>query len=98
MSAAAADLRRAQNLDPGVLDELAGVLRGRVRGDVRFDQGTRALYSTDASNYRHVPLGIVIPRDEHDVVETVSACREYGAALLPRGAGTSLAGQGCNVA
>jgi FAD/FMN-containing dehydrogenase/Fe-S oxidoreductase len=78
--------------------ELENELRQTVRGEVRFDRGSRALYSTDASNYRQVPIGLVIPREEDDVVATVAACRKIGAPVLPRGAGTSLAGQSCNVA
>ncbi len=73
-------------------------LRATVKGEVRFDAGSRALYATDASNYRQVPIGLVLPRDEEDVVATVQACREYGAPVLSRGGGTSLAGQCCNVA
>jgi len=69
-----------------------------VRGEVRFDQASRALYATDASNYRQVPIGLVLPLDEADVVATVAACRELGAPVLSRGGGTSLAGQCCNVA
>jgi FAD/FMN-containing dehydrogenase/Fe-S oxidoreductase len=67
-------------------------------GEVRFDDGSRALYATDASNYRQVPIGVVIPRTIEDVVETVAACRRHGAPVLARGGGTSLAGQCCNVA
>ena len=73
-------------------------LRREVRGDVRFDGGTRALYATDASNYRQVPIGVVLPRDVDDVLATISLVREFGAPLLCRGGGTSLAGQCCNVA
>ena len=73
-------------------------LRLTVRGEVRFDQASRALYATDASNYRQVPIGLVVPLDEADVVATVAACRELGAPVLSRGGGTSLAGQCCNVA
>jgi FAD/FMN-containing dehydrogenase/Fe-S oxidoreductase len=73
-------------------------LRGGSRGDVRFERGTRALYSTDGSNYRQVPIGVVLPRDVDDVLATVALCREFGAPLLCRGGGTSLAGQCCNVA
>jgi FAD/FMN-containing dehydrogenase/Fe-S oxidoreductase len=65
---------------------------------VRFDRGSRALYATDGSNYRQIPIGLVLPRDEADVVAAVAACRKLGAPVLPRGAGTSLAGQCCNVA
>ena len=56
------------------------------------------MYSTDGSNYRQVPIGLVVPRDADDVVAAVAACRKYGAPVLARGAGTSLAGQCCNVA
>ncbi len=73
-------------------------LRSAVRGEVRFDTGSRALYSNDASNYRQVPIGVVLPRNEEDVVETVAACRRYGVPILARGGGTSLAGQCCNAA
>ena len=73
-------------------------LKQAIRGEVRFDSGSRALYATDASNYRQIPIGLVIPLDEADVAATIKACREVGAPLLPRGAGTSLAGQCCNVA
>ncbi|MGE5620127.1 MAG: FAD-binding and (Fe-S)-binding domain-containing protein [Sphingomonadaceae bacterium] len=82
----------------GDAEELATELRRRIRGEVRFDLGSRALYSTDASNYRQVPIGVVIPRTVEDVVETVEVCRRFGAPILPRGAGTSQAGQCCNVA
>ncbi|WP_423248067.1 FAD-binding and (Fe-S)-binding domain-containing protein [Tunturiibacter gelidiferens] len=79
-------------------DELASLLREQIRGEVRFDPASKALYSTDASNYRHIPIGVVIPRDEADVITTVTLCRRFNAPILTRGAGTSLAGQGCNAA
>jgi FAD/FMN-containing dehydrogenase/Fe-S oxidoreductase len=69
-----------------------------VSGEVRFDRGSRALYASDASNYRQIPIGLVVPRGDADVIATIELCRKYGAPLLPRGAGTSLAGQCCNVA
>src|SRR5579884_2929625 len=72
--------------------------REKVRGEVRFYNGSRALYSTDGSNYRQVPIGVVVPRDEDDVVHAMRICREFGAPLLNRGGGTSLAGQCCNTA
>jgi FAD/FMN-containing dehydrogenase/Fe-S oxidoreductase len=78
--------------------ELEAELRRSVRGEVRFDAASRALYATDASNYRHIPIGLVIPLDEEDVVAAVAVCRDFGAPVLSRGAGTSLAGQGCNSA
>ena len=77
---------------------LEAALRAGVEGEVRFDAGSRALYAADASNYRQVPIGVVIPKSREDVIQTVAACRKYGAPLLSRGGGTSLAGQCCNVA
>ena len=77
---------------------LAADLRRNVRGEVRFDDGTRALYATDGSNYRQVPIGVVLPRDDEDVIAAISLARKYGAPILCRGGGTSLAGQCCNVA
>ena len=78
--------------------ELERALTREIRGEVRFDRGSRALYATDGSNYRQIPIGLVVPRDAEDVVAAVGVCRTYGAPVLPRGAGTSLAGQCCNVA
>src|SRR5436305_10305748 len=77
---------------------LAEALRRHLRGEVRFDAQSRALYATDGSNYRQVPIGVVLPRDADDVLATISLCHEFGAPLLCRGGGTSLAGQCCNVA
>ncbi len=80
------------------VEGLARELRSTVSGDVRFDAGSRALYATDGSNYRQPPIGLVIPKTPEDVAATITACRRYGAPLLNRGCGTSLAGQCCNVA
>ncbi len=77
---------------------LEAALRRHLRGDVRFDSGSRALYATDGSNYRQFPIGVVVPRDTEDVLAAIALCREYHAPLLARGGGTSLAGQCCNVA
>ena len=82
----------------GLAEALRSKLRSEVRGNVRFDDGSRALYATDGSNYRQVPIGVVLPRDADDVIAAISVCREFGAPLLCRGGGTSLAGQCCNVA
>jgi FAD/FMN-containing dehydrogenase/Fe-S oxidoreductase len=71
-------------------------LKAAVRGEVRFDDGYRAMYSTDASNYRQIPLAVVCPKDEDDVISAVAVCRKYGAPLVHRGGGTSLAGETCN--
>ncbi|HUB03192.1 MAG TPA: FAD-binding and (Fe-S)-binding domain-containing protein, partial [Terriglobales bacterium] len=86
---------RPANVDASALE---AALRRHLRGDIRFDSGARALYATDGSNYRQVPIGIVLPRDKEDVIATVALCREHHAPLLARGAGTSLAGQCCNTA
>jgi FAD/FMN-containing dehydrogenase/Fe-S oxidoreductase len=75
---------------------LAAELRRVVRGEVRFDEAYRAVYSCDSSNYRQVPLGVVCPRDAEDVVATLRACHEQGTPVTFRGAGTSLAGQATN--
>src|SRR6266545_7545510 len=78
--------------------DLEHALARTMRGEVRFDRGSRGLYATDGSNYRQIPIGVVIPRDADDVIAAVAACREFDAPVLSRGAGTSLAGQCCNVA
>ena len=78
--------------------ELEALLKKTVRGEVLFDLGSRALYANDSSNYRQLPVGVVYPRDEADVEAAIAACRATGAAILPRGGGTSLAGQCVNVA
>src|SRR3954471_19322781 len=77
---------------------LAVALRGKLRGEVRFDSGSRALYATDGSNSRQVPIGVVLPYDNDDVLAAIATCHEFGSPLLCRGGGTSLAGQCCNVA
>ncbi|HET7035790.1 MAG TPA: FAD-binding and (Fe-S)-binding domain-containing protein [Thermomicrobiaceae bacterium] len=89
---------RPAGVDQIDVGALIDVLRSAVRGEVRFGDGDRALYATDSSNYRQVPLGVVIPRSVDDLVATVAACRRFGAPILARGCGTSLAGQSCNVA
>ena len=80
------------------LDALEADLRRRVDGGVRFDAATRGAYSTDASNYRLPPLGVVEPRTVEAAVEAVAVCREHRIPLLSRGGGTSLAGQTTNAA
>src|SRR5437660_11614584 len=77
---------------------LAAELRATITGEVRFDDGTRALYAVDGSNYRQPPIGVVIPKTIDEVIQTVALARKHGAPLLPRGGGTSLAGQSCNAA
>src|SRR5581483_9465945 len=80
------------------MDALERDLRAAVKGEVRFDDGSRALYATDSSNYRQVPIGVVVPQDVEDAVRAIEVGRRHGAPLLSRGGGTSLAGQCCNVA
>ncbi|MGH2453310.1 MAG: FAD-binding and (Fe-S)-binding domain-containing protein [bacterium] len=75
------------------MNALAARLRQRVRGEVRFDHFSRVLYATDASIYQIMPLGVVLPRDAEDVAAALRICAEAGVPTLPRGAGTSLAGQ-----
>ncbi|HEX7286561.1 MAG TPA: FAD-linked oxidase C-terminal domain-containing protein, partial [Candidatus Angelobacter sp.] len=79
-------------------EALAAELRTAITGEVRFDEGSRALYATDGGNYRQVPIGVVIPKSVEDVIATVRLAAKFGAPLLPRGGGTSLCGQSCNVA
>jgi FAD/FMN-containing dehydrogenase/Fe-S oxidoreductase len=73
-------------------------LEQAVEGEVRFDTATKAMYATDASNYRQVPLGVVIPKTLEDIVATHKACHQFGAPVLPRGGGTSLSGETVNFA
>jgi len=78
------------------VNDLERELRKEIRGDVRFDPGSRLLYSTDASMYQVEPVGVVIPRDADDVQAAVEVAGKLGVALLPRGGGTSLTGQTVN--
>ncbi|ATY11699.1 FAD-binding oxidoreductase [Amycolatopsis sp. AA4] len=86
--------------EPAEIDAeaLAAALRERIEGEVRFDDGSRAAYSTDASNFRQVPIGVVVPRSIDDGVEALAVAWEFGAPVLSRGGGTSLAGQCTNTA
>jgi FAD/FMN-containing dehydrogenase len=80
------------------IEALNKELENTIEGEVRFDDGSRALYATDGSNYRQIPIGVVIPKTKEDVIKTVRTSHKYKAPLLCRGCGTSLAGQCCNVA
>src|SRR5690348_16183626 len=94
-SAGAAPMKTEVELNAGALErDLARALQG----EVRFSDGDRALYATDGSNYRMLPIGVVNPRSVDDIVATVEICRDHGAPIVNRGGGTSLAGQTCNVA
>jgi FAD/FMN-containing dehydrogenase/Fe-S oxidoreductase len=74
-------------------EDLYQSLKKRVTGEVRFDKVSRFIYSTDASIYEIEPLGVVLPRTHEDVFATMEVAKEFGVPVLPRGAGTSLAGQ-----
>src|SRR4051794_4841331 len=87
--------RRAAPPRPSALER---DLRAAVRGEVRFDAGLRGIYAHDASNHRQTPLAVVVPRDVDDVVAAVAVAREHDAPVLPRGAGTGLAGATVNAA
>jgi len=91
----ATTVKRSPDVDVGGLQAR---LRKTVEGEVRFDPGTRAIYSTDSSNYRQLPIGVVIPKSLDDVLATVEVCRDHDAPILSRGGRTSLAGQCCNTA
>ena len=78
--------------------DLADALASEIAGEVRFDPASRALYATDLSIYRQVPIGVVIPKDVADVEATIALCRARDVPILGRGCGTSLSGQTCNVA
>ncbi|MFH7599342.1 FAD-linked oxidase C-terminal domain-containing protein [Streptomyces racemochromogenes] len=77
---------------------LERALRAEVDGEVRFDAGSRGAYSTDASNYRQVPLGVVVPRSVEAGARAVAVCARFCAPVLSRGGGTSLGGQCTNAA
>ena len=91
----AAPARAPHGID---VEALAAALRRVVSGEVRFDAGSRAVYAHDASNYRQVPIGVVLPRTVEDIVAAVEVCSAFGAPILPRGGGTAQNGQTVNVA
>ncbi|QCC47812.1 FAD-binding and (Fe-S)-binding domain-containing protein [Halobellus limi] len=78
--------------------DLVDALEPRVDGEVRFDTYTRQMYATDASAYEVTPIGVVFPTSTDDVASVVSYCAEEEIPVLPRGGGTSLAGQTVNEA
>jgi FAD/FMN-containing dehydrogenase/Fe-S oxidoreductase len=90
--------QRRQRRAPLLFEVLATELRHRVDGEVRFDPGSRGAYSTDASNYRQIPVGVVVPRTPEAAEQAIAVCRDHDVPVLSRGGGTSLAGQCCNAA
>ncbi|MEU0112644.1 FAD-linked oxidase C-terminal domain-containing protein [Streptomyces bobili] len=87
--------RARQTIDVGKLEQ---ALRKAVEGEVRFDTGSLGLYAQDASNFRQVPIGVVVPRTLDDVVAVHKICHRFGAPILNRGGGTSLSGETVNEA
>ncbi|ABO59569.1 FAD-binding oxidoreductase (plasmid) [Burkholderia vietnamiensis] len=81
-----------------LLQDVEAQLRAKLRGEVRFDRGSKALYASDASNYRQIPLGVVVPSDVDDLVAALDVCRRTDVPFLTRGGGTSQNGQCVNVA
>jgi FAD/FMN-containing dehydrogenase/Fe-S oxidoreductase len=81
-----------------LIEEFVQAAKGTIRGDVRADAMTRSLFSTDASVYQMMPLAVVSPRDRDDVAATMALCARYDLPVLPRGGGSSLAGQAVNAA
>ncbi|MDH6548134.1 FAD/FMN-containing dehydrogenase/Fe-S oxidoreductase [Streptomyces sp. SAI-208] len=90
-------VRRSEAPPPDIA-ALERALRERVDGEVRFDAGSRAAYSTDASNFRQTPIGVVVPRTPEAAAQALAVAREHDAPVLSRGGGTSLAGQCTNTA
>jgi FAD/FMN-containing dehydrogenase/Fe-S oxidoreductase len=80
----------------GTMSDLESELKRTVDGEVRFDDGSRALYCNDASNYRYIPLGVVLPKTKESVINAVAACQKFGAPIVSRGGGTGLCGQTVN--
>jgi FAD/FMN-containing dehydrogenase/Fe-S oxidoreductase len=80
------------------IDEFIHACRAEIRGEAHADEITRALFSTDASSYQITPLAVVAPRDRDDVAATMALCARFGLPVLPRGGGSSLAGQAVGAA
>jgi FAD/FMN-containing dehydrogenase len=74
-------------------EALRAALEAEVQGEVRFDKVSRVLYSTDASVYQIMPVGVVVPKSQDDLIRAVNVCRQYGCPVTLRGGGTSQAGQ-----
>jgi FAD/FMN-containing dehydrogenase/Fe-S oxidoreductase len=88
------DYRSDDVARPGLVDDL----EARIEGEVRFDSYSRQLYATDASAYEVTPIGVVLPESTDDVAAVVKYCAQRDIPVLPRGGGTSLAGQTVNEA
>ena len=86
-------LKSFPTVDPAQRNRIRDDLRGIIRGDLLFDELSRILYSTDASIFQIEPLGVVVPRDEADLQALVRYASASGIPLVPRGAGSGLAGE-----
>ena len=89
-------IERAKAISDELREQIQHDLTKAIRGDVKFDRYTRAIYATDASIYEMEPVGLVLPRNAADVARSIEIARNYEVPVLPRGGGTSLSGQGCN--
>jgi FAD/FMN-containing dehydrogenase/Fe-S oxidoreductase len=90
--------RARRDESPPYASDLARSLRAEIAGEVRFTPGDRALYAYDASIFRQLPIGVVVPHDAADVEAALAVCRRFDAPVFGRGCGTALAGQSVNVA
>ncbi len=88
--------QRAANLTEGEIGAIAERLKGRIAGEVRMDRYNRLMYSTDASMYQMMPVGVVVPKSADDVEAAMATAKEFGIPVMPRGGGTGLAGQTTN--
>jgi len=88
--------QKAVSLTEAEIAAIAERLRGQIAGEVRMDRYNRLMYSTDASIYQMVPVGVAVPRDADDVEAVIRIAREFGVPVMPRGGGTGLAGQTTN--
>ncbi|MFD4696084.1 FAD-binding and (Fe-S)-binding domain-containing protein [Streptomyces niveus] len=95
--ASAATTGQARDRAGDLARGLAGDLARAVRGDVDFSAAARALVTMDASNYRRVPVGVVAPRDADDIAAALDICRGHGVPVVPRGGGTSIAGNATGI-
>lgn len=93
-------MKQAERFQASVelLQKVEAELRKAIQGEVRFDSGSKALYASDASNYRQIPLGVVVPKDVDDLIAALNVCRRFDVPFLTRGGGTSQNGQCVNVA
>ena len=87
---------KGANISASEVSAIADKLRGQIAGEIRMDHYNRLMYSTDASMYQMMPVGVVVPRSADDVEATIRVAREHGVPVMPRGGGTALAGQTTN--